>query len=617
MLVQAKASFAAEVASAEASGGSWSAALRQLAQRRLSLASAKPFLAAIIAVGQSYIYTNGTLVYIVNRTIRILDLDGSSSTEQVVSMRDVLDVAVPETLGTRRYKLYLLHFANDIVSCRYTHANPDIETWLLFFSISGKWARSHRLESFNKLFVRNNQDYLYFGTYSSAENRRQWILSGFDLRREKWFDRRVHLPDMIGSEMDNNVSFEILDNYFYGISNQTHVGYKGGDWLSFYRCFRFPVSDPTPEATQVPSRASLWRRLHEEGALDDRWTSLRLERDQVTGEIIIVESRKEWLFGKSSARRTYYKQPLTFLKPGEIEAEDVSVERSRSEDDAYPGRSSTTRAGFVNGGASQGGNLSALSESVILSRDPHNVHPGDDSSKILSFTIGNTIIRSYYPAASVWLDLVNDPLEQKPGARRLRIRAGSRRLRANYEQVKSNEPWGNSHYPEEEISRIFETNDVSHWPPDQHPDSVDPRLDELHNILNPPGYEGDIRGTWGHNGLIYATSSGEANSMKLIVFLSFDSRIRLKGTKSWWGHPTGKGPSGALSPRDSPEHADGMPISQGKGKMKADTAEDGNQSSCRLLNESIHALPSWCHLEEAMYTQITSGIRLFPDPDKN
>lgn len=38
----------------------------------------------------------------------------------------------------------------------------------------------------------------------------------------------------------------------------------------------------------------MWRQQHQEDPIDDRWTSLHLDKDDTTGEPEIVESRKEW-----------------------------------------------------------------------------------------------------------------------------------------------------------------------------------------------------------------------------------------------------------------------------------------------------------------------------------
>jgi hypothetical protein len=48
----------------------------------------------------------------------------------------------------------------------------------------------------------------------------------------------------------------------------------------------------------------MWRKQHQEGPIDDRWTNLYLDVDEGTGELKIVESRKEWYLGSSRTKNT-------------------------------------------------------------------------------------------------------------------------------------------------------------------------------------------------------------------------------------------------------------------------------------------------------------------------
>jgi hypothetical protein len=36
----------------------------------------------------------------------------------------------------------------------------------------------------------------------------------------KWFDQKVHLPDMVGSEISSTICFEFHNEYFYALFNQ-------------------------------------------------------------------------------------------------------------------------------------------------------------------------------------------------------------------------------------------------------------------------------------------------------------------------------------------------------------------------------------------------------------
>ncbi len=86
---------------------------------------------------------------------------------------------------------------------------------------------------------------------------------------------------------------------------------------------RLPVPDRShriPKIEWAPQHR-MWRRQHAEGPIDDRWTFLRRFTDETTGKHRILESRKEWLVGHSSARRTYYMEELPF-KPADCSEEE-------------------------------------------------------------------------------------------------------------------------------------------------------------------------------------------------------------------------------------------------------------------------------------------------------
>jgi hypothetical protein len=74
-----------------------------------------------------------------------------------------------------------------------------------------------------------------------------------------------------------------------------------------------------------------------------------------------------------------------------------------------------------------------------------------------------------------------------------------------------------------------EQSGVVSWPPDDH----SPALDNLHDILNPPGYVGNVHGTWDQRSFIYSTGGGAAGSVGALVLVSFDPGIHLKGIRSF------------------------------------------------------------------------------------
>ncbi|KAJ4306103.1 hypothetical protein N0V88_000899 [Collariella sp. IMI 366227] len=264
----------------------------------------------------------------------------------------------------------------------------------------------------DKIIVRNNDKFLYCGTYFEVEpegddddeRRGQWMLRGFDITTRTWFDDSLNIPAMIGSDIGSTVCFEILDGYFYGLSNQTSLQVELVDWVSHYTCFRFPLSRTGFQDLESPSRNQLWRRNQTEGPIDDRWRFLRMEKDETTGQLKIVECRKEWLSCNTSARRTYYTTPISFGEPG---------------------KSSNKRHSLIEGLSLDKVRQVAVSRSSA--RDPHMVHPDDDTLTLTTMP-NKCPIRSYHSGSQTIIDLVDDSPSLDSRDQRIRICGRTRRL---------------------------------------------------------------------------------------------------------------------------------------------------------------------------------------------
>ncbi|KUI58450.1 hypothetical protein VP1G_05704 [Cytospora mali] len=555
-------------------------ALRRLYRRREAIRSAAPYTAAIVAVAESWIYVNGTLCHILERTLRVLELHKSSGEEIVIDIRALLDEAVADSRGSRKYKIQVLYYAKGIVSCVYTHTRPLVESWLVIFNVHDqKILTTLPLDTTYKIFVRNDADYLYFGTHSEfgEDGFRRWVLMGYDIKGDRWFEQKVHLLDMVGSDIGQSVAFEIIDGKFYGLSSQASFEVDEMNWESFYHCFRFPVAAPKPKTAERSVREKMWRRQHAEGPIDDRWSFIRLIRDdRDTGKLQVIESRKEWINGQSSGRRNYYTTELVFPR--------------REEDPEADGSSSDTNPNNFGGGirmnpapenvqGSSSNTFEPPQSTEFRKRCPLTTHPGDDASTALMFTLSKCFIRSYHPSSQTFLDLVDNPRPQDPDTPRLQLRAGSRQLRPEEDILR--EPAAlNTDLPHtERIKHIYReegANRITFWPPD---DPVKAQADpadiiDLQRILNPPSHTGNIKGTWDDRSMVYSTS--HADGMQALVFISFDPAIRLQGLRHWGGKGLGpKSPKsadlGGSASNRTGEPAGGASwheVGKGKGKGK-------------------------------------------------
>ncbi|KAJ0119989.1 f-box domain containing protein [Diaporthe amygdali] len=613
----------------------YASALRRLYKRRQAIRTAAPFTAAVVAVAESWIYVNGTLCHMSERTLRVLDLHKSSGQEVIIDVRALLDEAVAASRGARKYKFQILHYAEGIVSCLYTHCRPVVESWLVVFNVrEQRLLTTLGLDTTYKIFVRNDCDYLYFGTHSEFGNDgfRRWVLMGYDIEGDRWFEQKVHLLDMVGSDIGQSIAFEIIDGKFYGLSNQTSFEVDEVDWTSHYHCFRFPVAAPKPKTTERSVKDKMWRRQHAEGPIDDRWSFIRLIRDERDPkQLQVLESRKEWLAG-SSGRRNYYTTKLVFPdKAADSDEREGSNSSSSSTSGTDP--DPDPDANNVGGGII----INPATETIPEVRPhtsydlPHSIpparprcpfttHAGDDASTALMFTLSKCFIRSYHPASQTFLDLVDDPLtsttatehDSGPAAPRLRLRAGSRKLRPAMDILADPIARDPAQPHGRRAARLYEggaRNTITFWPPESPPDArTDPAvLAELHRVVNPPAHAGAVRGAWDERSLVYSTGTG--GGMQALVFVSFDPGVHLQGLKEWGdecarrdsGYGTGLGEEGGSEAEGDgatlhwPAEPAGEEAGKGKGKQVpvSPVLDDVDDAVSSSPPQSVGYCPGW------------------------
>ncbi|KAF3761082.1 hypothetical protein M406DRAFT_283015, partial [Cryphonectria parasitica EP155] len=510
-LLEALAVATAEVQEARISG-KWSGALRRLVQRRQAIRAAAPFTAAILAVAESWLYSGGVLCHILDRTLRVLDVYGSQSEETVFDIRSLLHKKLPQPRGRRRYKFELLHYAEGFVSCLYSRSRPYSESFLVVLKVpEGSLVTTRPLESTCKLFVRNNADFLYFGTHSEIgeDGFRRWVLTNYDINGGQWARNKIHLIDMVGSDIGQSLCFEIIDGYFYGLSNQTSFEVNEVDWTSYYHCFRFPVDRPRQELTDRADKKQMWRRQHADGPIDDRWSFVRLVKNEETGQIQILESRKEWLDKRSSSQRAYYTTDIIW--------------KSKRDDNQSNDTEATAGAGA---GASSKTHL----------RNPYKTHIGDDSSASVMITLSKCHIRSYHYESQAFLDLVDNPHPDDLSSKaRLQLRSGSRQLRPAA-QLGPDSPGHDKTLPHTaRIMHLYKNdgkNTITLWPPTpeegEQAGADAAGLEKLGKIINPPSHTGNVKGVWDERSFVYSVGSN-ADGVQAIVFVGFDPSLKLKG----------------------------------------------------------------------------------------
>nr|KAK5444689.1 hypothetical protein LTR18_004393 [Exophiala xenobiotica] len=165
------------------------------------------------------------------------------------------------------------------------------------------------LLSTTKLFVRHNAKYLVLGTHTATgdDGHHEWLLQRFDLVTSKPLTREpLQLRKFYGAEIGSTVCFTIHEGMFYALTNQTSFESEEVDWTSYYHFISFPIDELNPD---IKIRM-IWRRQHLEGPINDAWADVGFQVDCRSGELLVVECRKEWVDGGSRSIRTYYSQPF-------------------------------------------------------------------------------------------------------------------------------------------------------------------------------------------------------------------------------------------------------------------------------------------------------------------
>ncbi|KAH7418782.1 hypothetical protein BKA64DRAFT_208162 [Cadophora sp. MPI-SDFR-AT-0126] len=588
-VVQTKIKYSNEAQAAVKNSGGNARALRIAAKRRDAIATAYPFTIATVGFCDAYIYRKGILCYTLDDRIRILDLHRSAQEEFVVSIPGLLTQALPDISDNNIGTFKCLYYSDGILSCLYDASDEDSPTWPIAFHIkSRRILVAHELESIDEIFVRHNSQYLYYGTHSElgTDSYKKWVIYGYEYRTRKWFDYKVHLPDIVGSEIGSTVCFEFYRNYFYALSNQTSFEVEEIDWTSFYHCTRFPLNSPCKALLEKTVNKSMWRRQHQEGPIDDRWTSLSLDVDESTGELRIVEARKEWYLGCSNSQRTYYTTDIVF-PPAKDYPEDSSILPDTSplnQDFAFPTTSSwapvaasdqspsaevssSTAADTAIATSSSVADTTSTAETAasepdddeqdiselpnipllrLLRKDdhPHHIiapnrrpertHPGNDGSTQLTHTLAKSRIRTYFTSCSTYLDLIDDPHPNDwEGKQRLRLRVGTRKLGPLLRDPVTGLIRGPNSDLNIALREMYRVLPIAYWPEAQNILEPDEHIDAIYRLMNPPSHLGNVEGTADERSLVYVT--GGCDQPQALIFVGFDPSIKLAGVKQWSG----------------------------------------------------------------------------------
>lgn len=609
---------------------SYIAAMDRTFERREAFALARPYSALVLGCGTSFLYRDGILCYLSGKMIRVLNVHAAAGVETVIDSERVRRRCWPHVDHGSRVEL--VHYQERMLSFLYYTPGPSSgpgrgERYLTVIEVEvgveidtqppDPIIRLGVMLRRPKVWVRNNDRYLFCGSHDggNGHGHREWVLQGYDLHTGRP-TAVLPLKEFWGDDLRETLVFEIYDGYLYAVSNRSSYEVEEIDWSSFYHCQRFPVDRPIESRVQ---HQRIWRRQHREGPINDSWTDLGLHRDECTGQLLIVEARKEWHAGVDAQRRTYYTQPLD---DAGWESDDRHTPEmpSPSEPSARPDPAGPPPVAPESYFPDE-----PLAKLVGKDNDPQfvesrprihgHVHPeyaGPEPAPD-TFMLSRTRYRTYVPASSAFLDVVIDVDPRRgagaPGPARgappqqVRLRIGSR-VRASPLDLGTGllrKPWldETTDEPIPESAERFVDRGIGLWPP-----AGAPR--ELVELIHPGGTPvGDVSAVEDERSVVFraAPVASAEGVERPIVLVNFDRGVR----HGWlpllrWDGMHAPAPASADVPAVTipGKRCEGKP--DGDAPVRVDSVRAGGEASVDWERR-------WWRQEQAMHLNIHEGYR--------
>lgn len=163
--------------------------------------------------------------------------------------------------------------------------------------------RSYQLESAHKIFVRNNEEFLYFGSLVDGANTKQWSVRFLDLKSNQLLSS-ILLPETFGIDIGYDLAFKIIGKYFYGVSSTQKSAQQ-----SFYSIAGFQLGSHSPGQVQA---IQLQRTVWDGSSTDSRWFTIDLVQCEKTGKMFLNETGKAMNIAGFSQRFCYRKEIVPF-----------------------------------------------------------------------------------------------------------------------------------------------------------------------------------------------------------------------------------------------------------------------------------------------------------------
>ena len=449
-------------------------------KKRTAIRTTRPFQACVLAFGEKFIFSNGFLMYKTKiDEIRFLMLNQRSEAELHVDTGRLL------MESQRLFGCELDHEAIvEPVHCAFGIASFIVEEGIgdsrrvSCILVTDLYQRAViqkcDLDNGRCVFVRNTQGFLCVGERSAVLlEAPQWRLHMLNLSTLKWETPRVLPRSFAGRSIDQNVCFETINGFLYGVQSAT---------------------DNTGHAVHYVVRLSAdggtlfdygyMKMGQETNHCDKRFSELKICRDELSGQVWVYEIRKQFLSAGYSERLCHaYPVQFADVPPTHNDSSDIEFQPLEL----------------------LGAGESHRTHRVGCGLDIH----GSDPRLLLAHT--------YDTSTSTFLDMLKEP--STPGEKMTKAYLMSRS-----KSVDKTWPWGSSvHCPRP-------TSPAHAWPATA---GRGKHLRTLQALMNPTNMAIHYTRWYFWNGLlIFSPANRDGNRMGPIILLSFDPALRVPGLKA-------------------------------------------------------------------------------------
>ena len=318
---------------------------------RMRFGLAKPY--SVIVLGHSYgwLYLKGFLAYPLGDVIRILDVYNAAVTEDIIDVRSLLGEEAErwpqhtqdiQEILSKKLSIRMLDYTEGILLFDVEDVDPP-SAYLVAINIRKEVPVQKRLLMICTCSSRcaAQTDGRYIIVFEDPK--RNGNIELYDLEDERQEIQKRHLPEfMIGKDADR----QIYDGWLHLLFNKRSYRVEGtmAGIADYNYCYRFPLNEsrqvtsyhaasaePLPEQHQVVKVRKQQPRIRPNDGPEPRlpWSSLKLSRDEYSGQLVIVEGWHHDGVEDDGEIAQYTIQPLQFPEPSS------AIDTAMSEHELY------------------------------------------------------------------------------------------------------------------------------------------------------------------------------------------------------------------------------------------------------------------------------------------